>query len=472
MTEPCLLSAIEARRLIGAKKLSPVELLESCLKRIAKTNKAINAVVAMDEKRARMVAREQEAQVMRGDDLGLLHGLPIGIKDLEPTAGLRTTWGSPLYKDHIPDVDHPMVANIRASGGIIFAKTNVPEFGAGANTKNLVYGATGNPFNTDLTAAGSSGGSAAALAADMMPLATGSDYAGSLRTPAAFCGVTGYRPSPGIVPSTERSAGIIPWAVLGPMGRTVTDAHLLLKAQCDTDRDDPYSSLDHLQIPETLAGIDLAPIRLALSADFATCPIDKKIRGLFKRRAKSFISAFAVVEEATPDFSGVHDIFDVHRGLAMLAGHRDRYRLSRNKLGANIIDDVERGLKYSSDDIARAMVEQHALYRRFNAFFDAYDILIAPAAAVSPFPHAQRYASEINGQTLDSYARWMALAYAPTMALCCACAIPCGVDHLGMPFGIQIIGPKGADALVLEVAQALELVLASNEETRRPVPTL
>ncbi|KAB2849010.1 MAG: amidase, partial [Hyphomicrobiaceae bacterium] len=214
MSEPCELPALEARRLIGLKKLSPVELLDSCLKRTAKVNKAVNAIVAMDEERSRKEAREAEAAVMRGDNLPLLHGLPVGVKDLEPVKGLRSTWGSLLFKDHVPAEDAPMVANVRRHGGNILCKTNTPEFGAGANTRNRVYGATGNPFDPKLTCAGSSGGSAVALALDMLPIATGSDYGGSLRTPAGFCGVVGFRPSPGVVPSSERIAGLLPWGVL------------------------------------------------------------------------------------------------------------------------------------------------------------------------------------------------------------------------------------------------------------------
>ena len=212
MTEPCDLSAVEARRLIGTKQLSPVELFESCQQRTDAVDGALNAVVARDDALGRKQAEQAEKAVLDGDDLGPLHGLPVGIKDLEPVKGLRTTFGSLIYEHHVPDADDSMVANVRAAGANIFSKTNTPEFGAGANTKNRVYGATGNPFDPLKTCAGSSGGSAVALAAGMMPLATGSDYGGSLRTPAAFCGITGFRPSPGLIPAVDRigalSAGL------------------------------------------------------------------------------------------------------------------------------------------------------------------------------------------------------------------------------------------------------------------------
>ncbi|MCU0887601.1 MAG: amidase family protein [Rubritepida sp.] len=221
MTEPCELSAVAARRLIGQRRLSPVELLDSCLARIAAVNPAVNAITAMDAEAARAQAKAAEAAVMQGASLGPLHGLPLGIKDLEATKGLRTTWGSPLFADHVPTEDESMVADLRAAGGIVLGKTNVPEFGLGANSRNAVYGATGNAFDPAYNAAGSSGGSAVALACDMVPLASGSDTGGSLRNPAAFNGIVGYRPSPGLVPHDRKGHGWSPLGVLGPMARDV-----------------------------------------------------------------------------------------------------------------------------------------------------------------------------------------------------------------------------------------------------------
>ena len=240
-TELLSLSAVEMRRLIGAKRLSPVELLEASIQRIEALNPGINAVTATCFDRARDEARAAEAAVMRGDSLGMLHGLPTGIKDLEDTAGLLSTYGSPLYRDHVPTKDGAMVARIRAQGAIVVAKTNTPEFGAGANSRNPVWGATGNPFDPTLNAGGSSGGSAAALAVDMLPVCTGSDTGGSLRIPAAKCGVVGFRPSPGLVPVERRPFGWAPISVVGPMGRSVEDTCLLLAAQASMDACDPLS---------------------------------------------------------------------------------------------------------------------------------------------------------------------------------------------------------------------------------------
>jgi Asp-tRNA(Asn)/Glu-tRNA(Gln) amidotransferase A subunit family amidase len=472
MTEPCDLSAVEARRLIGSKRLSPVELLESCLTRIAKTNPTLNSIVALDEPGARKQAETAEAAVMRGDDLGLLHGLPVGIKDLQPTAGLRTTWGSLIYKDHVPQQDDSMVANLRTHGAIILAKTNTPEFGAGANTTNKVYGATGNPFDPEKTCAGSSGGSAVALAAGQIPLATGSDYGGSLRTPAGFCGVCGFRPSPGVVPSPDRMVSLNPFSVSGPMGRTIEDAHLLLKAQIDLDKGDLFSSDNALRIPDRLNQIDLGTIRVAISADLGCAPVDRDIAGIFLERASRFQSVFAAAEERTPDFGPVHEIFEVLRGVNFVAGHRERLEKHRDLLGPNVIDNTERGLRLTAKEVAWAHLEQTKLYHRFLDFFREVDVLICPAASVSPFPHAQRYVDTINGEKMPTYMRWLAITYAPTTAIPAAAVIPCGLDHMGMPFGIQIIGPNGSDRLVLEVAHALEEVLAGDQQTARPVPDL
>jgi Asp-tRNA(Asn)/Glu-tRNA(Gln) amidotransferase A subunit family amidase len=469
-SEPCHLSAVEARRLIGLKQLSPVELMQSCLKRIDAVNPAVNAVVALDRDLAMKQAREAERLIIAGGHLDVLHGLPVGIKDLHPVAGLRSTWGSLLFKNHIPDSDDGIVANIRVAGGIPFCKTNVPEFGLGANSRNRVYGATGNPFDPVLTAAGSSGGTAAALALDMMPLATGSDYGGSSRTPASFCGVAGFRTSPGLIPLAEKMAGLIPWGVNGPMGRSLADTMLLLRAQVSVDRRDPFSSLDGLDWPEAILPADLAQVRAAFTPDFAIAPIDKAIRNVFIERMKTIGAPFLDVVEAAPDCTGGHEIFEVHRGLSSVANHQDKLAKHREMLDRNLIDNVERGLALSVDQIGRAFVEQQAFYKRWHDFFDDYDVLIAPAAAVSPFPHSTLFVEEINGEKMPTYMTWLSLAYLPTMALCCAAVLPCGRDDKGLPFGIQVIGPRGHDQRVLSIALALESVLAADPDTARPIP--
>ena len=472
MTEPCDLSATLARRLIGRKQLSPVELMTSCINRIGSVNGRINAVVAMDADRAMAQARQAEQSVMAGEPLGVLAGLPIGIKDLDSTAGLRTTQGSLLFKDFIPEIDDPMVANVRRAGAIVLGKTNTPEFGAGANTVNLVYGATGNPFSTDLSAAGSSGGSAAALATGMMPLATGSDMGGSLRTPASFCGVVGFRPSPGRVPDTASTVALSPFAVLGPMARTVDDAHLLLMAQLDVDRRDAYSTNEAHAIPCQLQGADLSRVRVAFSTDLGAAPVDKDIRKVFAAKTARFGRVFASATHSDPQMAGVHQAFEVLRGITFVAAFGEMVARKRELLGPNIIDNTERALMWSLRDVARAHQGQTAIYRNFLNFFNDFDILICPASAVSPYPHSERYVTHINGEAMPTYISWLAIAYSLTMALAPVCCIPCGRDHLGLPFGIQIAGPRGSDAKVLAIAKSLADVLASDPETARPVPEI
>lgn len=468
MTEPCDLDAVTARRLIGAKGLSPVELLESCLARIDATNDALNAMVAMDVDAARSAAQRAEQSVMSGAPLGLLHGLPLGIKDLNATAGLRTTQGSLLFRDTVPERDDSVVAALRAAGGIILGKTNTPEFGAGANTWNRVYGATGNPYDPARTCGGSSGGSAVALATGMVSLANGSDYGGSLRTPAAFCGVSGYRPSPGVVPALGRPAALLPFSVQGPMGRTVADTYLMLRAQVGADRRDPFASPDNLGVPAELPAADLSTVRAAVSTDLGCAPLDQDIRAVFAERVASFRHHFATCDERDPDLGAAHEVFEILRGVNFVAAHRERLEHHRELLGPNVIDNTERGMGYGLPDVAWALQEQTRIYQRFVDFFADVDVLIAPTAAVSPFPHKDLYPETVGGETMPTYMRWLAITYALTTALPAACCVPCGTDRNGMPFGLQVVGPSGSDLRVLSVAASLEQALAGNASTAAP----
>ena len=469
MTEPADLDATEARRLIGAKALSPVELLDSCLARIAATNPKVNALVTVDEEGARAAAKAAEKAVMEGKPLGRLHGLPIAVKDNRDVKGMKTTHGSLLYKDNVATEDDLGSQRLRAEGAILFAKSNLPEFAAGANTTNRLFGPTGNPFDLTKTSSGSSGGSAAALAAGMCPLATGSDYGGSLRTPAAFCGVTGFRPSLGLAPSPDMGAYLSPWGVNGPMARTMADAALLLSVQAGYDPRDPFSHPAD-GVEPNIPAVDLASVRLAASADFGIAPVAGEIKDVFNARAEGLAGAGLTVEAASPDFGPAHEIFEITRGIAFLVQHHDRVMTQRGDLDRNVIDNTERGLTFKAVEIAWAQREQAALYRRFVAFFERYDALIAPAAAVSPFPHSELFVKEIDGTPMETYMRWLAITYIPTMAFACAAAIPCGRDGHGLPFGLQVIGPRGADRKVMAIAAALEAHFAASPDTARPVP--
>lgn len=470
--ELCDLTAVEARRRIGSKELSPVELLEACIARIEAVNPAINAVTARDFARAREAARQAEATVRNGEKLPLLHGLPVGVKDLQETAGLRTTYGSPLYRNHVPMRDEAMIQRIRAAGGVIFCKTNTPEFGAGANTRNAVWGATGNPFNPLLNAGGSSGGSAAALATGMMPLATGSDTGGSLRIPAAYCGVVGFRPSPGLVPTETRPFGWSPISVDGPMARTVADVCLLLAAQAGFDSLDPLSAPVDTAALATPQPVDLSSLRCAVSADLGFAPIDNAYRATFTSKVEAFRGVFKSCDWAHPDMGEADRCFEVIRAVHFVGQFREIYERDPNELGPNVRANYEQGAAMSLADFAWAHMEQTRLFQRVQAFFREFDVLITPTVPISPFPWQQLYVSEMNGRPLRTYFHWLALTYGITLTTHPACSIPCGVDERGMPFGLQIIGPFRGDRFTLGVAHALEQVFARRPELARPIPDL
>ena len=471
MTEPCDLSARAARALIGQKRLSPVELLESCLRRIAAVNPAVNAFVALDEDGARAAARAAEAAVMRGEALGALHGLPIGVKDLEETAGLRTTFGSPIFAQHVPKQDYLTVARLRAAGAIILGKTNTPEFGLGANTRNRVYGATGNPFNPALSAAGSSGGSAAALACDMTPLCTGSDMGGSLRNPAAFCGVVGMRPSAGAIAAPHRAHGWSNLGAYGPMGRDAADVALMLSVMAGEDGRDPLSR--PLAAPvDPVRPIDLATLRLAFTENFGLAPSEAAIRAALRRRAEALAPMFARAVAAHPDCTGGDAAFQVLRAVGVMSAHDAKVRERPADCGPNVIANVEEARAYSLADVAAAQAAQQRLHLSFQQFFAEHDVLIAPAVCITPRPWRELYPAEVDGQRMQSYIHWLAMVYYVTLSGHPALSLPMGRDAAGMPFGLQIIGPRGGDALVLRVAAAIEAAFAGDAEFRRPRPDL
>ncbi len=478
MTEPCDLTAIAARRLIGAKRLSPTELLESCIGRIEAVDHAVNAMVARDFARARRAAKDADAAVVRGDALPPLHGLPIGVKDLQETGGLVTSHGSVIFRDHVPAQDERLVGAVRAAGAIVLGKTNTPEFGAGANTRNAVYGATGNPFDPMKSCAGSSGGSAVALATGMAPLCTGSDTGGSLRNPAAFCGIVGFRPTPGLVPSERRGLGWSNLPVAGPMARTVADLALLLSAMVSDDSRDPLATTVQgatirraadFAVP---APIDLSRLRVALTPDFGFAPTERHIAEVFAERTGLFRHVFARAEDTTPDCVGADEAFEVLRALNFLAAHQDKVKTRPQDVGPNVRANVDEGLRYSAADVARAMTLQTTLYRRWQGFFESHDVILTPAITISPRSWRELYPAEIDGKPTRTYFHWLALAYAVTLAGHPAMSLPVGLDRHGMPFGLQIVGPRGGDALVLSVAAALESLLAEDPRTARPAPDL
>ena len=466
------LTAIELRDRIASKALTPVEVLEAFIEHIEAHNPAINAVTATCFSRAREEARVAERAVLAGDDLGPLHGLPFAVKDLERTGGVLTTFGSALFKNNVPDQDSVMVARVRKAGAIMVGKTNTPEFGAGANTRNSVWGATGNPFNPLMTCGGSSGGSAAALAADLLPICTGSDTGGSLRIPAAFCGVVGFRPSPGMVPAEHRQLGWTPISVLGPMARNVADTRLLLSSQVGADAGDPLTFPQDGQQYRQSNPRDLSKLRVGWSVDFGTGIVDHSVAHAFKRKIAAMSKNFATCDEITIDFGEAERCFDVIRAASFVARYKENYDQDPMLLGPNVRTNYEMGAKMSLADFAWAHSEQSRIFRRFQETFENYDVVLAPTVAVSPFPWETLYLDEINGRKLNSYYHWLAMAWYITLTTNPAISLPCGLDDSALPFGLQIIGRFRGDAELLDTAEAMEAAFAGTPDLQRPKPNM
>lgn len=466
------LSSVEMRRRIGTKEISPVELLEACLEHIEEVNPAVNAVTAMCVARARKEAKAAETAVRRGEELPLLHGLPTGIKDLEETKDLLTTYGSPLYRDFVPAYDNVMVSRVRQAGAIIVGKTNVPEFGAGSNSRNPVWGATGNPFNTTLNAGGSSGGSAAALATDLLPVCTGSDTGGSLRNPAAYCGIVGFRPSPGMVAVERRAMGWTPISVLGPMGRSVADLSLLYATQIGQHDTDPLSfPIDGAAFAEPWP-VDLGSLRVAWTEDFSGAPVEKGIRATMREKIKAMKPLFRSLDKVEIDYGQADRCFDVIRAVSFLSRYHDAYTNNKKMLGPNIIANYEIGAKLSLADFAWAHAEQTRIFRKFQELYRDYDLVLGPTVGFSPFPWKQLYIDEMDGKKLRNYYHWMASVYFVTLASNPAVSLPCGLDHKKMPFGLQVIGRFRGDGEVLGAAHAMEQAFKGIPGLARPMPNM
>ena len=470
MTRPCDLTATAARALIGARELSPVALVESCIAQIAAVNPAVNAIVTTAFDRARAEARAAEAAVMRGDELPPLHGLPVAIKDIQDTRGIRTTYGSPHYAENVPSVDQEIVAAVRAAGGIVIGKTNVPEMSIGANTVNRLFGATGNPFAVDRTCGGSSGGSAVALAANMVPLATGSDHGGSLRIPACYCGVVGHRASAGVVPNERRIPAHSVYSTQGPMARSVADAALLLSVIARRSRRDPMAfPLDPTQFA-SLDAIDPSRLKVAVSADLGGVLVSDTIRQTFRERVDEFGGLFGRCEWSDVDLRRATDVDWKLRSEIFVAQYSDTIDSYDEAFNPNIRRNFAAALQMSMRDIAIAHRMQMQLYQQFQAVFDDFDLLICPGVSVPPFPWKELYPQVVDGVPVRSYMEWLGLTAALTVVGHPVTALPCGRDRNGTPFGIQLIGPNYADRFLLGVAQALEGAFAKNPLLARPLP--
>lgn len=474
---PNQLTARAASAALADRSLSAVELVEACLARIERIDPAVNAMVTVAAERARAEAAAVDDARAAGAPVGPLAGLPVAIKDLQATEGVRTTLGSAAFADHIPDTDAGIVARVRAAGGIVIGKTNIPERSIGANTVNRLFGATGNPFDPTRTAGGSSGGSAAALAADLVPLATGSDHGGSLRIPACYCGVVGFRATPGVVPFEERTTAQTYYAVQGPMARTVDDVALLLSVIADRDlggsgpRDPMAYPLDAASLAD-LEPVDPARLRIGVSEDLGGVLVSAEVRAAFRDRVDRLAGSVAVCEPVEPalDLRPATEVDWRLRSDVFVTQYHDEVRAWDPGFNPNIRATYDGAVATSMEDIARARRTQMELIRQVQAVTDRYDALICPGVSVSPFPWTDLYPASVDGSPVENYMAWLTLTAAITVVGHPVVALPAGLDGAGMPFGLQIIGSAHQDRRLLSVARAVETALAADPVTARPVP--
>ncbi len=450
-------TATEIRDLLKTGDVSPLDLLDTLEARIAEVDQKVNALPTLCFDRARAHARALMDKPV--GERGPLAGMPVPIKDLTAIDSVRTTMGSTAFEDHVPDQSDIMVERLEAEGAVIYAKSNTPEFGAGANTFNDVFGATRNPWNTAMSAAGSSGGAAVALATGMAWLAHGSDMGGSLRNPASFNGIVGMRPSPGRVPSSVSPPIDGTLGIDGPMARTVADLALLFDAMTGEDDRDPLSA-HHGGTSFLDAALSAKPpVRVAFSADLGITPVDPEVAAVCEKAAGRFAEAGVEVVEAHPDFTGVHDCFRVLRAKTFASALKPVYDSHRDKLKPELVWNIELGLNQTGADIAEAEHQRARLFHNARDFFKTYDLLLTPATIVPPYPVEQRFVAACNGHTFDNYVEWLGIAYAITLIASPAISIPAGFTASGLPVGLQIAAPPRGEAGLLSAAAVLEKIL-------------
>ncbi len=456
MTDLVKMTATEVVGLLKDGKVSPQELLDASEARIKETDDVVNALptLCFDRARAHATRLEKENPTDRRDPH--LHGLPIAIKDLTPVKDVRFTSGSPIFADRVADFSDVMVERLEERGGIVVGKSNTPEFGAGGQTFNEVLGTTTNPWNTERTPGGSSGGAASALATGQVWLAQGSDLGGSLRTPASFTGIVGLRPSPKRVAHGPLRLPFSTYPVEGPMARNVSDTALFLDMMAGAHILDPSS----LPAPETSYVDSLKDVpkfgRIAYSPDLGQCPVDPEVADICAKAAEDFAAYCDGVEETCPDLHDAEEIFQTLRAQIFIASHAPLLAEYRDKLKPEVIWNIEKGAKLNADDIGAAQRAQGDLYQRIVNFFSEYDFLLAPTAIVPAFPHKLRYIEEVNGVKFDNYMSWLALPSMLTVTNCPVISIPCGYTKSGLPVGLQIMGPNAREDSVLQAAYAFE----------------
>ena len=443
--------------MLNSGDVTPLDLLDVLEKRIAAVDGQVNALPTLCFDRARTRART----LMRkpAGERGLLAGLPVPIKDLADVEGVLTTQGSPIYRDNIPARSDLLVQGLEGNGALVYAKSNTPEFGAGANTFNEVFGATRNPWDLSRSAAGSSGGAAAALACGAAWLAHGSDMGGSLRNPASFCGIVGMRPSIGRVAHTPAAKIDRNLGVQGPMARNVEDVALLLDAMSGEQPADPLSLPVLPDSFRSAARSGKGPKRVAYSPDLGITPVDPEVAAITRKAAARFAEAGAIVEEAHPDLSEAHECFHVLRAFDFAISKSALLRSKRDQLKPEVIWNIEEGLKLTVDQLVRAEAQRVAMVERTLEFFKTYDLLLAPATIVAPFPVEHRYVAECAGKKFDNYVEWLGIVYAITLVCCPALSLPCGFTASGLPVGLQMVAPPRGEAQLLAGARVLEDIL-------------
>jgi amidase len=442
---------------LNSGEVTPLDLLDVLEQRIGEVDGKVNALPTLCFDRARMHAKGLMKKPL--GDRGLLAGLPVPIKDLVHVEGVKNTQGSPIFKDAISAHSDIVVEHLEHNGGVVYAKSNTPEFGAGANTFNEVFGATLNPWDLSRSAAGSSGGAAVALATGMAWLAHGTDMGGSLRNPASFCGVVGMRPSIGRVARTPAFKIDRNLTVHGPMARNVEDLALLLDAMCGEHPADPLSlpALPASFLSAARSG--KTPRRIAYSPDLGITPVDPEVAAITRKAAQRFAGAGAIVEEAHPDLREAHECFHVLRAFDFAVSKAALLRSHRDLLKPEVIWNIEQGLKLSVEQLERAEAQRVAMTARTLEFFKTYDLLLTPATIVAPFPIENRYVAECAGHQFDNYVEWLAIVYAITLACCPALSLPCGFTASGLPVGLQLVAAPRGEARLLAGARVLEDLL-------------
>jgi amidase len=464
--ELCFTTAVELARRIARREVSVTEVVRAHLAQIDRVNPKVNAIVTLTAERALEEARARDAALARGETPGPLFGLPVVHKDLVLTRGIRTTYGSPIYRDHVPDEDALIVERLRAAGAVTLGKSNTPEFGAGSQTFNEVFGRTLNPYDPTKTCGGSSGGAAVALACGMVPIADGSDMGGSLRNPAAFCNVVGLRPAPGRVPVWPSASAWMPFSVQGPMARTVADAALLLSADAGPDPRSPIAVREPGERFRAPLDRDFRGVRVAWSRNLGGLPIDRRVTAALEPQRKAFETLGCLVEDGEPDFTDAREIFQTWRAVAFAARYGPLLAQHRGRMKDTVVWNIEQADRLSARDVGDAEVKRTALYHRVRVFMERHEFLVLPSTQVPPFDVTEPYVSEIDGVRLPTYIDWMRACSDVTVTGLPAISVPGGFTADGLPVGLQIVGRHQDEWGVLQLAHAFEQ--ATGFASRRP----